>query len=104
MAEKIPSQTQQKTNGASAGSDPVSAGMATWAKLTQEHIDRVTSFADELAGMESRAYERTREAMDQAEKLGREWVDYVSALSSEWRRLAIQSTRSAAEFLASSRA
>lgn len=93
MASKQSSQTQQKAT------DPVQMGLGIWAKLTQEQLDRVNSLWGEVAEVEGRAYERARQAFEEADALSREYVKYLADLSAEWRRMFLDTTRRAADAL-----
>jgi len=93
MATKQNSQSQQKA------SDPVELGLGMWAKLTQEHIGRFNSLWSEVAEVEGRAYDRARQAFEEADALSREYVKYVGELSAEWRRMLLDTTRRTADAL-----
>jgi len=92
MATKQPSQPQQAAS-------PIETSLSIWAKLTQEQVDRLNSLWGELAEVEGRAYDRARQAFEEAESLSREYVKYVSDLSAEWRRMILDSTRRTADAL-----
>ena len=81
MARKESSQSQQSSP------DPVSIGLDLWARLARDHADRVNAWWAELAELEGRAYQRAREAFDEAASLSRESLAYLAELSAAWRRV-----------------
>ena len=97
MATKQTSQTQQTPT------DPMQLGMGLWAKLSQEHLDRVNSMWSEMADAEGRVYERARQAFEEADVLSREYLKYMTDLSAEWRRMFLDTTRRTADSLSAIR-
>jgi hypothetical protein len=96
MNDKTSSQTQQK---AERTADAV-AGQ--FEKLANENIARFESWMKELAKAEERSLENAQRAIDESSKLWKESLAYSAKLNGEWRNLALQATRRAAEMMSGS--
>lgn len=94
MTKEKNSQTQKDETKPAAAFDP----MATFGKLTEDHMARAQAFYDELAGWEAKAYDRSKDAMEQISTMATQSLAYASALASEWRNLTLEATRRGAEF------
>jgi len=70
-----------------------------WNKMVTEQSDRVAAMYDEVAKLETKGFEQTRTAIDETTKLVRSSIEYQMQLASEWRKLALDATRRAAEML-----
>jgi hypothetical protein len=84
MAEKNPSQTQQ-------------VAIDEWKKAVEAQVTRVQAFNDELARFEQKGLEHMKTAIEESNKLARESMAYIAQLSAEWRKLALEATRRAAD-------
>jgi hypothetical protein len=88
MANKQASQSQQK--------EP-QTGANAWAQLSVDHLDRINGLWGEIAEMEGKLYDGARQAFEQADSMTREYAQYMTDLSSQWRRMFLESTRRAAD-------
>ena len=71
----------------------------SWKKMVDEHAARVASMVEEMGRLEARGLEQARGALDEAQKLVRTSLDYQAQLTAEWRKLAVETTRRAAEMI-----
>jgi hypothetical protein len=68
-------------------------------KLIDDQINRFGSMTEEMAKLEAKGLEQARSAVDEAAKLAKESLAYAGQLGAEWRKLAIEATRRAAEMM-----
>ncbi|MCC7382842.1 MAG: hypothetical protein IT384_13480 [Deltaproteobacteria bacterium] len=92
MAEKTTSQAQQ---------DPFAGVFSGGAFRTmfEEQIKRIDGFYQDLANAEVKSAEQAKMAIDESAKLMKQTVEYSLKLSAEWRKLALETTRRAAEMM-----
>jgi len=70
-----------------------------WNKLVTEQTDKVAAMCDEIAKLETKGFEQTRAALEETTKLVRSSLEYQMPLAAEWRKLALDATRRAAEVM-----
>ncbi len=70
-----------------------------WNKMVTEQTDKVAAMYEEIAKLEAKGFEQTRAALEETSKLVRSSLDYQLQLATEWRKLALDATRRAAEVL-----
>ena len=70
-----------------------------WNKMVTEQTDRIASMYDEISKLETKGFEQTRNAIEETNKLVRSSLEYQMQLTSEWRKLALETTRRAAEMM-----
>ena len=70
-----------------------------WNKMVSDQTDRLASMYDEVAKLEAKGFEQTRAAVDETTKLVRSTLEYQMQLAAEWRKLALDATRRAAEVM-----
>lgn len=87
MADKTTSQTQQSAPGNGAART----------SMLDDTFQRMEGFWTELSTVEKKGADRARQAIDEYAKLMKATLDYNLELSSEWRRLALESTRRCTE-------
>lgn len=75
------------------------AQVESWKKMLTEQGERMAAMYDEMGRLEAKGLEQARTAIDEATRLMKSALDYQSQLSAEWRRLALEATRRAAETL-----
>lgn len=93
MAETKTAQSQQSTSASNGG-----AGYFNPFKgVIEEHLRRTESFWKDVAEAEAKGAEQAKMAIDESAKLMKETLDYGLKLSNEWRRMAMDATRRAAE-------
>lgn len=72
-----------------------------WAQMARDNLTRfqstINAYWDELASYENAAYERARAATADLAALAQESIQYVSALTAEWRKMSVEATRRVAE-------
>lgn len=72
-----------------------------WTQAARENLNRLQStinaYWDELAAYENAMYERARAATSDLASLAQESIQYVAALSAEWRKMSIEATRKVTE-------
>lgn len=83
--EKITAQSQQMKD--------------TWNKMVTEQTDRIAAMYDEVAKLEAKGFEQTRAALEETTKLVRSSLEYQMQLAAEWRKLALEATKRAAEMM-----
>lgn len=94
MSTKTTSQTQQnETPKASA------AAASLFDKMAEENIARMEAFYSEMTRLQEKSVEQTTAAIDEAAKLMKEQVAYGAKLATEWQRIALESSRQAAEMM-----
>lgn len=77
------------TNQENASQSQQFPGFETFAKLTTEHIERVTAWASELAELEATTVAQTRELFE-----------YSTTLAAQWRRMTLATAKKAADMWA----
>ena len=70
-----------------------------WNKMVTEQSDKVAAMYDELAKLETKGFDQTRAALEETTKLVKSTLEYQMQLAAEWRKLAIDATRRAAEVM-----
>ena len=70
-----------------------------WNKMVTEQTDRITAMYDEFSKLETKGFEQTRNAFEETNKLFKSSLEYQMQLASEWRKLALETTRRAAEMM-----
>ena len=60
-----------------------------WQKMTQESIERATSFYGEVDKLEAKGVERTTVAIDEISVNFKETLAYGAQLGAEWRKLTL---------------
>ena len=88
MANKQTSQTQQNESQTAPNA---------WAQLSKDHLERINGLWGEIAEMEGKLYDSARQAFGEADSLTRDYAKYMTDLSSQWRRMFLESTRRAAD-------
>lgn len=73
----------------------------SWKKMVDEQMARVTSIYDELSKVEGKQIDQLRSGIDEAAKMMKESLAYATQLTAEWRRLSLEATRRAADFMGS---
>jgi hypothetical protein len=68
-----------------------------FSQMMRDQIARTQSLMDELAVYEGVAMQRARTAVHDLAKLASDSIGYVSQLSAEWRKLALDAGRRATE-------
>ena len=71
-----------------------------WNKMVNEQTDRIAAMYDEVSKLETKGFEQTRAAIEESNKLMRSSLEYQMQLAGEWRKLALETTRRAAEMMA----
>jgi hypothetical protein len=68
-----------------------------WVSAARDNLSRLqatmNAYWDELATFENAAYERARSAAADVAALASESISYVAALTNEWRRISIETTK-----------
>ena len=99
MANDRTVQTQQNTpsqNASQAPSLPFAMpmfGAEMWKQAMDTWMGRMVAMTEEAAKVEAAGAERARATIDESARLMRESLAYTMGLSSEWRRLVLESTR-----------
>lgn len=72
-------------------------GYEQWAAAARDNLARlqanVNAYWNELSTFENAMYERAKQATADLASLANESIQYVSALSAEWRKLSLDATR-----------
>jgi hypothetical protein len=79
------------------GQEMFARGQEAFARAMSEQVERTQKVMDELTGYEAVAVQRARAAVADLAKLATDSIDYCAKLSAEWRKLALETTRRAAE-------
>ncbi len=66
--------------------------------MSDTNATRVQQMFEELAKAEGKGFEQARTAIDEWSRLMKETLAYGEKLAGEWRRLAVEATRRAADF------
>lgn len=85
MVEQITSQVQQ--------------GFGMWKKAWDDHVTRVNAIFGEVNKLEQKNAEQFTNAVDEVAKMTRENLAYATQLTSEWRKLSLETTKKAASFV-----
>lgn len=94
MAENKTSQAQQNTPNVA----PPNGGFYNpFRGLIEEQLKRTEAFWKDVAEMEAKNAEQARAAIDESAKLMKETLDYGLKLSAEWRKMAMEATKRAAD-------
>ena len=64
-----------------------------WQKMTQESIQRATSFYGEVDKLEAKGVERTTVAIDEISVNFKETLAYGAQLGAEWRKLTLDAIK-----------
>lgn len=82
----------------------VTEAQNTFKKLVDDQVGRVESGYEEVAKIEKKNAEQTRDAMDEMARLSKDTMTYALAMSAEWRKLSLEATKaSMAIFLGTSK-
>ncbi|NUP11250.1 MAG: hypothetical protein HOW73_34830 [Polyangiaceae bacterium] len=68
-----------------------------WTKLTSEQIARFEQMTAQYEEAQQKALERACEAIDETARLMKESISYAAHLSDEWRKIAVEQGKKAAE-------
>lgn len=72
-----------------------------WQQMARDNLVRIQStinaYWDEVAAYENAMYERARAATNDLAALAQESIQYVSAMTAEWRKMSVDATRRVAE-------
>jgi hypothetical protein len=68
-----------------------------WQRAVNEQIQRWDAFVAEVGKLETKGFEQACANADEAARLTKESAAYVSLLSAQWRKLAVDATRQAFE-------
>ena len=81
--------------------EPVTPINEQWVHAARDNLSRLQStinaYWDELATFENAAYERARSASADMASLASESIAYLAALTNEWRRIGIETTKRMAD-------
>jgi len=77
----------------------VREAQSAWKKAADEQIARMELACGEMARMQEQSLEQGRHAVDEMAKLTKDSFNYFGQLSAEWRKLTLDATRKAADFL-----
>ena len=70
-----------------------------WNKMVAEQTGRIETMCEELDKLENQGIDQLRTAIDEATRMMKSSVEYQTQISNEWRKLALEATRRAAELL-----
>lgn len=118
MSKNHSSQTQNDKNAANVAAEvekssdnaetrswdptlPLRLGFTMWTRLASDQVERMQSFYDEVAELESRGYERARRTGREFATMFEQNVGYLASMSAEFQALSLESVRKSREFLAS---
>jgi methyl-accepting chemotaxis protein len=80
----------------------VREAQSAWKKAVDDHISRTESAFGEIARMQEQGLEQSRNAVDEMAKLTKDSINYYAQLSAEWRKLTLEATKKAVDFVSSS--
>ncbi len=66
-----------------------------WQKMTEESIQRASSFYGEVDKLEAKGIERSTVAIDEMSVIGKETLAYSMQLGAEWRKLTLEAIKNA---------
>lgn len=72
---------------------------ATWNDLVEDQVKRLTTISEEVGRLEARSAERATTALAEAAQIGKESVESAVRLSSEWRKLWLDTARRSADLV-----
>ena len=75
-------------------------GMDAFRKASDEQLNRLGQMLDEGAKMQAKWFEASSTSVNESGELAKTSINYFNDLSSEWRRISMDSTRKAVEFFA----
>ena len=91
MVENVTAQAQKAIN----------EGMGMVQKLTDENLKRMESFMGDWQRAQEKSLVQTQQTIDEATKLMKENLEYSMKMSAEFQKLAVASSRQAADFMSS---
>jgi hypothetical protein len=68
-----------------------------WAQVAEDNTARFARIAEQQKDVEERAAARTRDAIEETARLAKESIDYVTSLTTEWRKLTLDFAKQTAE-------
>ena len=75
-------------------------GTDVFKKATDESLNRIGQMLDEATKMQAKFFEASTQSIDESSELAKTSIKYVTELSTEWRRISLESTRKAMELFA----
>ncbi len=75
-----------------------------WEKTVGDQVARLESFYAEVGKLESSGIAQVTAGLDEAARLAKESVAFAQQLAQQWRKLALETTRRAADLFAPSKA
>jgi len=82
----------------------VQHGMDAWRRLVDDQMERLGSMVGELDQLQQRNVTQAATAVDEYSKLVKESFAYAAHLSSEWRRLTLDSAKRTADLATATKA
>jgi hypothetical protein len=64
-----------------------------WQKVLGEQLDRWDAMIGQLGKLETKGFEQVSATIDETARLSKESAAYASLLTTQWRRLAVDSSR-----------
>ncbi|MCA9550696.1 MAG: hypothetical protein KC933_11720 [Myxococcales bacterium] len=92
MSTKTTSQTQQNEG-------PAAAAASAFDKMAEDNIARMEAFFQEMTKLQTKSMEQSVAAIDEAAKLMKEQMQYSAKLATEWQRMALETSRQAAQMM-----
>jgi hypothetical protein len=74
---------------------PFTKAFETWQKLADDSFARTAAFYKQMDEVEAKHVERTENAFAEMAKLTKETLAYNSQLAAEWRKLSLETMKSA---------
>jgi hypothetical protein len=68
-----------------------------WNQLSAEHVARMEAMTAQYEEMRRLSIARMTEAVDESARLFKESIAYATTLSDEWRKIALEATKKAAQ-------
>jgi flagellar biosynthesis component FlhA len=90
---------RKKDDMSEKNASQVREAQSAWKKAADEQLARMELAYGEVARMQEQSLEQSRHAVDEMAKLTKDSFNYFGQLSAEWRKLSLEATRKAAEFL-----
>ncbi len=75
---------------------PVAKAFETWQKMADDSFARAAAFYAQIDEIEAKNVERTEKAFQEMAKLTKETLAYSAQLGAEWRKISLESMKSAA--------
>jgi hypothetical protein len=72
-------------------------GAEMWSSFVRDQLGRMQAWSDELARMEGAMFDRVRASAADAGRVMNDSIAYAASLSAEWRKLALDAGRRAAD-------